>query len=367
MEQATNNPARVSVPRPDLSCVRMRVRLPAPFWLALTAGCAGPQSALQPSGEGARAIHSLTMALLLVSLAVILAVSGALLWATLRRRTAPVDSEIVDRGSGTADRGSTNPEERATRWVLVAGAGIPAVVITAIFFASVALLAFLARRGEQTDFAIEVTGNRWWWRVNYLDPRAESAIISANEIHIPAGRRVRIHLISTDVIHSFWVPRLNGKVDLIPGRVNVTWLHADRPGVYRGQCAEFCGLQHARMALHVVVHEPTAFAAWLAHEREPAQLPPAGGQAELGYRAFLVRCASCHTVRGTPARGVSGPDLTHLAARRSLAAGTLPNYVGHRAAWLTAPQVIKPGNLMPNPELDAGTLQHLNAFLTTLR
>jgi cytochrome c oxidase subunit II len=241
-------------------------------------------------------------------------------------------------------------------------------VIVAVFAASVLLLGSLARRGEDARLTIALTGHRWWWSVQYLQPEGGAvSTVTANEIHIPVGQRVRIELLARDVIHSLWVPRLNGKVDLVPGRTNTIWLHADRPGVYRGQCAEFCGLQHARMALYVVAHEPGEFERWLAREREPAAVPAAGSAVEAGFRVFQASCASCHTVRGTTARGVIGPDLTHVASRRSLAAGTLPNTIGHLSAWVAAPQRIKPGSGMPNPQLSAVALQQVGQYLATLR
>jgi cytochrome c oxidase subunit 2 len=190
--------------------------------------------------------------------------------------------------------------------------------------------------------------------------------VTANEIHVPAGRPVRLRLSSADVIHSFWVPQLMPKTDLIPGQVNETWLTANRPGIYRGQCAEYCGLQHALMAFLVVADGPAAFDRWVALQRAPAA-EPAGTLATRG-RQVLERtsCATCHTVRGTSARGTAGPDLTHLASRQQLGAGAVPNTPGHLGGWIANSQTIKPGNLMPPQPLTSEELQALIAYLETL-
>jgi cytochrome c oxidase subunit 2 len=190
---------------------------------------------------------------------------------------------------------------------------------------------------------------------------------TANEIHVPVGRPVAIDLKSRDVIHSFWVPNLHGKMDAIPGRVTNTWLQADSPGVWRGQCAEFCGLQHAHMALTVVAHPAHEFEQWLSAQREPAT-QPTEEIALRGQQVFLSGpCMMCHTIRGTPALSAFGPDLTHVASRRTLAAGTIPNTRGHLAGWILDPQVIKPGTRMPPTALGSEDLQALLAYLERLR
>jgi cytochrome c oxidase subunit 2 len=191
-------------------------------------------------------------------------------------------------------------------------------------------------------------------------------VTTANELHIPAGQRVRLRLTSRDVIHSFWVPALQGKMDMIPGRTTETWLRAERPGLHRGQCAEYCGHQHARMALWVVVDSPDGFAAWLAQERRPAA-EPLDAEAQRGRAVFQAQaCAGCHAIRGATV-GVGGPDLTHVANRRTLAAGTLDNVPGNLAGWIADPQAHKPGNLMPRVPLRAPDLHALVAYLGTLR
>ena len=214
---------------------------------------------------------------------------------------------------------------------------------------------------------IRVTGHQWWWEVQYRDPQLEHWITTANEIHVPVGRPIFVELRSADVIHSFWPPNLSAKRDLIPRKDNSLWLEADSAGVYRGQCAEFCGHQHAKMAFLVVAQPPDSFARWLSRERESAAVP-ADSLARRGQTVFLESgCPLCHTITGTLAGGRLGPDLTHLAGRRSLAAGTLPNTRGNLAAWIVTPQAIKPRSKMPPSTLDSEELQALLAYLETLR
>ena len=200
-----------------------------------------------------------------------------------------------------------------------------------------------------------------------MDARPDEIITTANELHIPVGRRVRILLDAPDVIHSFWVPSLAGKKDLIPGRDNEITIEAETPGTYRGQCAEYCGLQHAHMAFLVVADPPEAFAAWQAAQRKLAA-EPVGEEAAEGLRLFLQKpCAACHTIRGTPASGTLGPDLTHVASRQFIAAGELPTTRGSLAAWIADPQTIKPGNNMPMVPLSGDELLDVSAYLASLR
>jgi cytochrome c oxidase subunit 2 len=215
---------------------------------------------------------------------------------------------------------------------------------------------------------VAVTGHMWWWEVRYQDPANGAEVLTANEIRIPVGRPVYLALDSADVIHSFWVPQLAGKTDMLPGRIQHLLLSADRPGVYRGQCAEFCGEQHARMALHVVALEPAAFDAWLAAQARPAAAPASAAQ-EAGRQAFLAnRCDACHTVRGVGAESRLGPDLTHVGSRLHLAAGTVPNTPEARREWIAHVQRLKSGARMPSYErLDAPTLAAIADWLGALR
>jgi cytochrome c oxidase subunit 2 len=257
-------------------------------------------------------------------------------------------------------------ERGATRVVAVA-VGLTVLILVVLLVSSVltgrAVGAFSAPSGP----LIEITGRQWWWDVRYHDPMPANLVVTANEVHIPVGRPVRVRVRSDDVIHSFWVPALHGKTDMIPGQVAETTLQADRPGVYIGQCAEFCGYQHAHMRLVVVAEPPAAFEAWLAAQRRPAP-PPATDAQRRGRDVFLRGpCVMCHAIGGTPAGSRVGPDLTHVASRKMLAAGVLPNTTGHLAGWILDPQGVKPGARMPPGGLDAAELQALLAYLGTLR
>jgi cytochrome c oxidase subunit 2 len=214
---------------------------------------------------------------------------------------------------------------------------------------------------------INVIGHQWWWEIEYEDAVAARRMLTANEIHIPVNRPVVLKVTSRDVIHSFWAPNLLGKRDLIPGYTTAIWLQADRPGIFRGQCAEFCGLQHAHMAFDIVSEPDAAFLRWLDGMRQPASDPH--GEIERRGRAVFMtaRCAACHTIRGTDAHGQVAPDLTHLATRSTLGAGTLPNTPEHLDAWVRDPQASKPGNQMPPNPLAPDDLQALLAYLRTLR
>jgi cytochrome c oxidase subunit II len=203
----------------------------------------------------------------------------------------------------------------------------------------------------------------WWWEVRY----PEQSIIIANEIHIPAGEPVKLELASVDVIHSFWVPQLHGKRDMIPGIENVFTIQADEPGVYRGQCGEYCGTQHANMAFHVVAHPRDEFDAWRAERTKP-RTEPATAEERRGFEVFMnAGCAQCHAVRGTQAKGNVGPDLTHLGSRRTIGAALLPNTRGNLAGWIADPQAIKPGVKMPRSYLPADDLLDLVTYLESLQ
>jgi cytochrome c oxidase subunit 2 len=224
-----------------------------------------------------------------------------------------------------------------------------------------------AEAATHSAVTIDVVGHQWWWEVQYVDQNPSQTVIGANEIHIPVGRPVIIRARSADVIHSFWVPSLHGKRDLIPGYQTAFWIQADREGVFRGQCAEFCGHQHARMALVVVAEREPAFDAWLTAQRQPAQQPSDEEQRK-GEEVFMsAACVMCHTVTGTPAGGKAGPDLTHVGSRWTIAAGTLPNTRGHLAGWVLDAQSVKPGSRMPPVPLRGEDLQPLLAYLQNLK
>jgi cytochrome c oxidase subunit 2 len=214
---------------------------------------------------------------------------------------------------------------------------------------------------------VEVTGNQWWWYVRYVNDDPSRIVVTANEIHIPVGRPVMIRGSSNDVIHSFWVPNLHGKRDLIPSRITTEWIDADRPGRYRGQCAEFCGLQHAKMAMWVVVEPPEQFRAWMERQLQPAAAP-VDPVKQRGQAVFLNNgCVLCHAIGGTRANAQVGPDLTHLASRLTIAAGILPNNKGNLAGWIADPQNIKPGTHMATIPLKTDDMEPLLAYLGSLQ
>ena len=228
----------------------------------------------------------------------------------------------------------------------------------------------VGRSNAETEHApgeleIEVTGHQWWWSVRYPAATPSETVVTANELHVPVGQQVRLMLTSDDVIHSFWVPQLNGKRDLIPGRVTTLVSHADRPGVFVGQCAEFCGFQHAHMGLLVVAEESGTFDAWLAAQRLPASAPVTAND-QHGQAVFKTACALCHAIRGADAFGHLAPDLTHFAGRRSIAA-MMPNTPGHLAGWIADPQRLKPGTHMPPNPLPGADLTDLVSYLESLR
>jgi cytochrome c oxidase subunit 2 len=269
------------------------------------------------------------------------------------------------RGFGRDTEGD-KPGERPA-WLVVIGAGIatPIVVITCLFVIAdlFVIKTTQAPARSATRLTVRVVGHQWWWEVRYPGTDA----VTANEIHIPVRTRVRLEVRSADVIHSFWVPELNRKIDLEPGRTNAIELVADRAGRYRGQCAEFCGLQHAHMSMYVFVDSRPAFRRWLARQAGPAAAP-AGATARLGQAVFLRgSCSTCHAIRGTSANAGVGPDLTHVASRTTLGAVTIRNGERELADWIQHSQSIKPGNQMPNIDLSGARLNSVVAYLRGLK
>jgi cytochrome c oxidase subunit 2 len=220
---------------------------------------------------------------------------------------------------------------------------------------------------DPNPIKIKVTGHQWWWEIQYDDPVPSQLVTTANELHVPVGKDVQLDLRSSDVIHSFWAPNFLGKKDLVPGHPTTTWFRADRPGTFTGQCAEFCGVQHAHMRFVIVAEPKEKFVGWLNAQRQPS-VKPATEEEKRGQQIFLnATCIMCHTVQGTPARGMMGPDLTHVGSRPTLAAGTLPNNLGHITGWVTDPQQIKPGVRMPQNQFSPGDLLALAAYLESLK
>lgn len=249
---------------------------------------------------------------------------------------------------------------------------IGAVVATIVTLFALLVADFSVGRALQPPrtgdaLTIKVTGRQWWWQIEYLDRDPSKSFIVANELHLPVGRPVQLLLQSVDVIHSFWIPSLQGKKDLVPGHQTSLWITPERAGVYRGQCAEFCGYQHANMGLLAVVEPAEAFAQWQEAQRASAP-PPQTESQKRGQDVFVKRtCAMCHTIQGTPANSRVGPPLTHLASQQTIGAGAFPNTRGHLAGWIMNPQAMKPGVRMPANPLTPDELQALLDYLETLK
>ena len=256
-------------------------------------------------------------------------------------------------------------ERAATRLVIGLGIAMPILVLTGLFLWSdiFVIRSTAAPAQGSTAMTVQVTGHQWFWEIRYPGRQA----VTANELHIPVRTRVNVVGTTADVIHSLWVPELNRKIDLIPGRTNRMLLYADRAGTYPGQCAEFCGLQHAHMELLVVAEPRPAFEQWLRGEDGPAR-QPTGSEAQLGGQLFTTEgCADCHQIRGTAAQAQVGPDLTHVASRTTLASATIPNDRAHLTEWLRDPQRVKSGNKMPELQLSANDVAALVDYLEELK
>ncbi len=314
----------------------------------LLAGGCGGQSTLDTHSRQSQEIASLFW-WMLVAAGIVLVGALGLLAVGYRRRGRP-GLPVIEQ------------TKQINMWLVVTfGILLPLVALVAVFVVANFTVASITDAPAQgsTAMTIEVVGHQWFWEIRYPGTPA----VTANELHIPARTRINVVLRSSDVIHSFWVPELNRKVDMIPGYPNRTLLYADQPGVYRGQCAELCGVQHANMAMRVVAQKPARFRRWLAGEAHP-QAPPATATQRAGAQAFAANgCSSCHTIRGTPAHGTVGPDLTHLESRQTLAALTIPNTPAELRRWIQSPQQVKPGNKMPSVALSDAALTALVAYL----
>ena len=325
---------------------------------AALGGCHGIQSALQPGGSGAAAIYQLWLLFVSVCIGVFSVVMLALVAALLRRRSRA-------GAPGTPNLDQDTPAERRLNSLLTIGVGVTTAILIVFTVASYAVGTKLFAAAEDA-LDIELIGHRWWWEVRYPDGSGNQSVTAANEIHIPAGRKVRVTLHADDVIHSLWVPNLHGKMDLIPGQTNRLVLAADHPGTFRGQCAEFCGLQHAFMALYVVAATPDDFHRWLEGEKRSAP-EPANDADKHGRDVFAENCAACHAIRGFREEGKTGPDLTHVASRIDIGAGRLPNSRGNRGGWISDAPSLKPGVYMPPFRLPPDDLQALLGYLEMLR
>ncbi|MDB4877212.1 MAG: cytochrome c oxidase, subunit [Gemmatimonadetes bacterium] len=259
------------------------------------------------------------------------------------------------------------PETRRRIERIVSASVFATVLVLAVFLVYDFSVGRLLAQHPQRALTIDVVGHQWWWEVQYEDPNPSKRVGTANEIHVPVGETVQFKLRAADVIHSFWAPNMNGKRDLIPGYVSTLWFKADTAGVYRGQCAEFCGLQHAQMAFYIVAEPPVKFAAWLAAGSAPPE-PPTDSTLLYGQRVFMSSgCAVCHAIGGTEAKATVGPDLTHFKGRSSIAAGSLANTRANLTRWIQNPSAIKPGVRMPALPFKPAELNALVSYLETLK
>ena len=322
------------------------------LWLPTGATAApGPvPSIFDPLSPPAESIHVLALLLLGICAAIFVVVAGLMAYSVVRFRARP----------GDADR--EPPQVYGSNQIELAWTVIPLLIVFVLFLVTTRTLIAIENAQPPDDaLHIRVIGHQWWWEFRYPDQQ----VVTANELHVPLGRPTFLTLESADVVHSFWVPQLNGKTDVIPNRVNRMWFEPRVAGLYLGQCAEYCGTQHARMMLRVVAHEPADFDAWVAQQRQPAADVAAAAAGRDLFQS--VACINCHRVGGTVADGVFGPDLTHLMSRDTIAAGAALNTPEMLHAWITDPDAIKPGALMPAMKLEDEQIEQLVAYLTTLK
>jgi cytochrome c oxidase subunit 2 len=320
------------------------------------------QSALNPAAaESAHIVH-LWWIFFWVMLVIFALVAIFLFVAILRNiRRGPDDQQLVI----LPDRTEAD-ESRATN-VVSALVVITVLILFALLIADFVTGNAIYATPDPNALAIKITGHQWWWEVQYQDPQPSEIVTTANEIHVPVGKAVKLELHSSDVIHSFWVPNMNGKKDLVPGHPTTTWFTADRPGEFRGQCAEYCGEQHAHMRLVFVAESQDQFSNWLASQKKSAPEPITDSQ-QRGREVFLsAQCVMCHTILGTKAHATLGPDLTHIGSRKMIGAGELPNTRGYLAGWILNASVLKPGVRMPPNQLSSDDLNAVLDYLESLK
>jgi cytochrome c oxidase subunit 2 len=318
------------------------------------AGCGGSQDALNPHSHASTDIANLFWVMMAVAFGGLALVTGLLVWARLRG------------GRRVTDPADPHPGERRA-WFVVVGMGVvfPMAVVVALFIVSNGAIVNVtqAPAASSTAMTVEAVGHQWYWEFRYPGTK----VVTADEMHIPVDTRVNLVARTADVIHSFWVPALNRKIDTIPGQQNRILLYTKRAGFYRGQCAEYCGLQHAHMAMLVFAEPKAQFESWLKRQAAPAAVPQSPLERR-GKDVFLNgACSSCHTMRGTSASGFVGPDLTHLASRTTLGGLTIPNRRDDLARWIADSQHFKPGNEMPDLRLSEAQLRALVAYLESLK
>ena len=326
--------------------------------LAGELGCATARgrSSLAPAGPAARTLADLGWPVLIFFCATTAVMAALLVWVLMRRTGTFATHDPVDAGGGMG-------------WVVAGGFVIPGITFTAVFVATLGVMSSFPMDPARPPVpAIRVIGHQWWWDVEYLVGDLQQHFRTANELHVPVGQPVDVELVTADVIHSFWVPRLHGKVDMVPGLRNHIRIQADVPGVYAGECAEFCGLQHAHMRFQVVAETPAAYVAWLERQRQPAAAAQEAS-AQRGAEVFrTAACPMCHTINGTMALATVGPDLTHVGSRLTIAAGSLANDIANLHAWVVNAPSLKPGTQMPALTQFTGPQLHdLVAYLEGLR
>ena len=328
---------------------------------ALCSSCGGIHNALNPTGPQAQNLSRLWWLFFIVCSVVFVIVMIALLLSLRNKTTEPqlATAPVIE---------PPLEQERKRRNVIISAVTITVIILFVFLIASYSAgRSMTAELEHKNGLNIELTGHQWWWEVRYDDVDASNIFTTANEIHIPVGVPVTFSLKAADVIHSFWVPNLAGKKDLIPGKINTIWLQADKPGVYRGQCAEYCGLQHARMALWIVAEPQEQFNAWRQNQTQTS-VTPASDSLKRGQQVFLTStCVMCHAINGTPAGSNIGPNLTHVGSRQMIAAATLVNTRDHMAQWIRDSQTFKPGNKMPQNNLSDADLQALVEYLQSLQ
>jgi cytochrome c oxidase subunit 2 len=312
-----------------------------------------PTSYLDSAGPRADAILPLTWYMLIVSVIVCVVIAWVLLRALRGARANGGDAETR---AVSVEAGPSG-----VHWIrnglLVSGVPLAVALVW-----TMVTLAAVSGPPASPALTLDVTGHQWWWEVTYDSPDASQIFTTANEIHIPVGERVLVRLHGADVIHSFWVPKLTGKTDSIPGQTNLSWLEAGQPGIYSGPCTEYCGAQHAHMMVQVIAQSPGEFEQWRLRQLQPA-VAPTNPQTTHGAELVEYRCGLCHQLRGTHAAAHAAPDLSHFAGRRMLAAGLLPNTRGTLAAWIENAHGLKPGNQMPNQELNGEDLEDVIDYL----
>jgi cytochrome c oxidase subunit 2 len=327
--------------------------------LAAMPGFAQNQTSLNPVGPAAAQIeHEFTLIFWITTVVYALVIVVLAIIVARRRHSLDVMPDPLS---------TTDESDRTARRSVAAAMAVTVILLFLMMIGSFETSRALGSMNDENALTIDVYGHQWWWEIAYPNGEAYKTVVTANEIHLPAGVPIRIHGTSRDVIHSFWAPNVQGKRDLMPGYETEVMMQIDQPGRWRGQCAEYCGEQHAHMAFYMVAESKQNFEQWLSAQAQ-SSVPPGTPQTAHGQQVFLSHaCVLCHTIRGTPAGSRVGPDLTHLASRETIAAGLLPNTIGNLGGWIVNAQALKPGCRMPPNQMPGSDLQDLLAYLETLK